>query len=97
MNIKRAEKQRLLSKLAEKTKEDKDTLGFVLDSFYEIMKEDLKAGREVYFPSVGKFYFKKRKSGKSNLTGQYIPEHYQLKFKVNGVLARYIRVMSREM
>ena len=96
MNIKKASKQRLLNKLAEETKMGPVETQFVWHKLLDIIKEELKSGSEVYMPGIGKFYLYERGPSKSNLTNQYIPRHYQLKFKPNQTLARYIRVMSRE-
>lgn len=62
----------------------------------EVIEEKLKEGKQIRIPYVGTFYFFERGAMKSNLTGERIAPHYQLKFRFRPDLPRYIRTMTRE-
>jgi nucleoid DNA-binding protein len=69
---------------------------FIFDVFCDIMVKEIKAGNDIILPNIGTLRLTKGREMKSNLTGQQIPPHKKLKFKVNLSLARFIRISTRE-
>lgn len=69
---------------------------FIYDVFFDIMQRRIKDGYDIIFPGVGTLRHVHGRAMVSNLTGQKIPPHKRLRFKINVDLARLIRVKTRE-
>ncbi len=89
-------KPQLVRKLAEETSISQVQCDFMVETLFDIVRDLLLAENEVEFKYLGKFYFYQHGSKPSNMTGQIVPPHRQLKFKPSDQLARTIRVNSRE-
>jgi len=69
---------------------------FIYDIFMDLYVKQIRAGNDVILPNIGTLRLIKGRELRSNLTGQLIPPHKRLFFKVNLKLSRYIRVTTRE-
>jgi hypothetical protein len=69
---------------------------FVYDVLMNIFVKKIKAGQDVILPNIGTLRLVKGREMRSNLTGQQVPPHKKLRFKINIALARFIRVSTRE-
>lgn len=91
-------KSDLVRELAKRSDIDYRLADYVFHNLLDIMHERLKQGYRIYLYNIGSFRFVYQAKEKiSNLTGKVIPRHWTMKFKFNSELARYIRVMSREL
>jgi nucleoid DNA-binding protein len=68
---------------------------FIYDVFYDIMLRRIKEGYDVVLPNIGTIRQVPGRELISNLTGQKVPPHKRLRFKLNIHLARFIRVHTR--
>ena len=68
---------------------------FIFDLMMDIMVKKIKAGHDIILPNIGTLRQVKGRELVSNLTGQKVPPHNRLRFKVNISLARLIRVNTR--
>lgn len=96
MELGKVSKSELISEVAERAGISKVLASHVYYKLSEVIEEKLKEGKEVRLPYVGVFYFHRKNEMKSNLTGQMILPHHQLKFRYLKGLARYVRIMTRE-
>jgi nucleoid DNA-binding protein len=69
---------------------------FIYDVLMSIFVKKIKAGQDVILPNIGTLRLTKGREMRSNLTGQQVPPHKKLKFKINIALARFIRISTRE-
>lgn len=86
----------LIKKVSKYTGVSSDHVALVYDALFYTMTNDLREGKEISFPGIGRINFIATKETRSNMTGQRIPPHKRLKFKPNVALARFIRVNTRE-
>ena len=96
MQISKASRKEIIGEVAKRAAVSKIVADQVFNKLSEVIEEKLKEGKAVNIPYIGTFYFYKKKRMISNLTKQEIPPHYQLKFRFNKLLVRYIRVITRE-
>jgi nucleoid DNA-binding protein len=96
MIITKASKNEIVGEVAKRSALKKEVVGHVYYKLAEVILDKLKEGKEVMLPGIGTFHFADKKSSISNLDKQVIPPHKQIKFRFNKLLARYIRVISRE-
>jgi nucleoid DNA-binding protein len=89
-------KKPLVKKLAKMADIPRVQADFIYDIFFDVIVKEIKAGNDVIFPNVGTLRLVKGREMRSNLTGQNIPPHRRLRFKVNVNLARFIRIGTRE-
>jgi len=89
-------KLQLVNELSEYTTITKVQCDFMFDSLLAIVKEHLLNEDEVELKTLGRFCFAQKGARPSNMTGDTIPAHKQLKFRVADRLSRVIRVDSRE-
>ena len=79
-------KKDLISKVAEKAKETKVTVEKVTDAYHDVVKEELKAGNEIYIKGFGTYTNKTRsaREGRNPSTGKpiHIEEKKTIKFKI---------------
>lgn len=94
--VAKASRREIIGEVAKKSAVSRQVADHVFHSLSEVIEKKLKEGKQVTFPYIGTFYFAEKEKSISNLTKQEIPRHKQLKFKFNRLLARYVRVMSRE-
>jgi nucleoid DNA-binding protein len=69
---------------------------FIYDVINDITIRKIREGHDIILPNIGTLRLIPGRQMISNLTGQLIPAHKRLKFKVNLKLARYMRVNTRE-
>jgi nucleoid DNA-binding protein len=69
---------------------------FIYDLMMDIWIKKIKSGQDIILPNIGTLRHTKGREMRSNLTGQQVPPHRKLKFKVNLSLARFIRISTRE-
>jgi nucleoid DNA-binding protein len=86
----------IVREVAKKAHIDGEQASFIYDIFMDVIQKNLRNGNDVLLPGIGRIGLAPSKEQKSHLTGQHIPPHKRLKFKANVVLARYIRVHTRE-
>jgi nucleoid DNA-binding protein len=89
-------KRPLVKKLAKMADIPRVQADFVYDCLFNIVEKEIKAGNDIIFPNIGTLRLVKGREMRSNLTGQTVPPHRRLFFKININLARYIRVSTRE-
>jgi len=89
-------KKPLVKKLAKLAEIPVVQADFIYDVLFDIVVKEIRAGNDVIFPNVGTLRLTKGREMRSNLTGQTVPPHKKLKFKVNINLSRYIRINTRE-
>lgn len=97
MELGTAKNSEIVKAVAEKAGISKVLARQVFFSLSEVIGEKLKDGKQVRLPYVGAFHFMRKAPMKSNLTGELIPAHHQVKFRFHKDLARYIRTMTREL
>ena len=89
-------KLQLVNELSEYTTISKIQCDFMFDSLLAIVKEHVLDEKEVEFKTLGRFELIQKPARPSNMTGETIPAHKQLRFKVADRLSRTVRVNSRE-
>jgi len=69
---------------------------WVLDSLFDFIASHVKEGNEVLLKGLGRFVYVDREgTRKSNLSGDLIVPHKQVKFRINQHLAKYVRINTR--
>jgi nucleoid DNA-binding protein len=89
-------KSQLVNELSEYTTISKVQCDFMFDSLLAIVKEHVLNEQEVELKTLGRFELVWKPARPSNMTGEMIPAHKQLRFKVADRLSRVVRVGSRE-
>ena len=96
MKAKAFSKRPMVKELAKAAQIPAVQASFIYDLVMDIMVKKIKAGHDIILPNIGTLRQVKGRELISNLTGQPVPPHKRLKFKVNISLARLIRVSTRE-
>jgi nucleoid DNA-binding protein len=96
MKPKTITKRAMVRELAKKVQIDPVEASFHFDTLMHIMYNNLREGVGLVLPHIGSLKVAETKAMQSHLTGQFIPPHKRLKFRVNVKLARYVRVATRE-
>lgn len=89
-------KTQLVREIIKETGISKPEASFAYDVMLAKIRRSLEQGQEVLLHKVGRITFVPSRSHKSNMTGVLIPPHKRIKFRPNNVLARKIRVDTRE-
>ena len=96
MKSKAISKRPMVKELAKAAQIPAVQASFIYDLIFHIMVKKIKEGHDIILPNVGTLRQVKGRELISNLTGQRVPPHHRLKFKVNISLARLIRTTTRE-
>lgn len=89
-------KRELLKEVSTLTGLPIEECDLVYEGLVKAVRLFITNGRPVRLAKLGKFEFKERRGGFSNLTHKVYPKHYQLVFKIVPILARYISTETRE-
>ena len=89
-------KKPIVKELAKEAKIPVPEASFIYDIIFDRILRKLKNGQTVALPDIGTIGFIETKASTSHITGQHIPPHKRIKFRVNKHLARFITVETRE-
>jgi len=89
-------KKAVVKYVAKDTGISQETVSFVYDSIMDCILKSVLDIKAVTLPGIGIIYHNPVKSRLSNMTNSIVPPHKHLSFKPQEVLARTIRVKTRE-
>lgn len=89
-------KGKIVARLRKETKLPEEQISFMYDALFAAIKDELEKCNPVSLPGIGTFWFRSVAPRVSNLTGTVVKSHKRLLFKKNFVLARKIRLVSRD-
>lgn len=89
-------KRELLKEVSTLTGLPVEECDLVYEGLVKAVRLFITNGRPVRLNGLGKFEFRKRRGGFSNLAHKVYPKHYQLVFKIVPIIARYISIETRE-
>lgn len=89
-------KVQIVRELVKEAGMDKHEASFMYDVIINKIRRSLECEQDVLLCGVGRITYVSAKERKSNMTGVLIPPHKRIKFRPNALLARKIRVNTRE-
>lgn len=90
-------KKQLVKQVAKETGLPEEQISYIYEVLVDTVEENIFEGSDVSLKKLGTFKLEDSPHGGhvSNLTGQVIPEHKIVKFKVNSKLKRDVNLKTR--